>query len=523
MQSVQAERSPMPRALLLAAASGCAYALAQPSWGAWPLAFVCLVPLLRGLVARSAGERALLGWVAGSVATILSTVVPATVGSTAYFEVPIWMGIVIALTVGQVFGAATFALAAAMGGDPGRGPAVTAVVRFGCAFVVAEFVRGTLLTGLPWLFLAHALAPVPELLQSAAIGGEWMLSFWLALLNAAVVRALIANARERSRSLALAAVVAVSALALSASLDRGREGGEPTPGAVRPADPTSRPDRGWSRVLLVQPDLPNAWRGDVRRVGPALERLSTLSGSVAADIAVWPENAVSVTLPMNTELVAEAVRRPVDAPDYVLIGTPRVEGGESASLRNSAVLFGPDRRPVAHHDKVHLLPFAEYEPWPLSMVRADAASLLPGERPRVLDAGPARLGPLICFEVVFAGIARELVEDGAGILVNISNDAWFGTTGAIEQHFAAAVIRAVETRRPVLRATNTGITAAIDARGRVVGRLPAEERGVLVVDVLPGAGSTLSVRFGPWLPIACLTVLGGVALGEARRRERTAP
>ena len=148
MGALQVGRLPLRSAAGWAAASGVLYALAQPSWGVWPLAPLCLIPLLRALARQPSRTRALLGWVTGSVATLLSTVVPATVGSTAYFEVPLWMGVVIALSVGQLFGAGTFALASVLAGDPARyGPASTAG-RVSVAWVSAEFARATLLTGL---------------------------------------------------------------------------------------------------------------------------------------------------------------------------------------------------------------------------------------------------------------------------------------------------------------------------------------------------------------------------------------
>jgi len=538
MAAAQVKRLPVGSAFGWAIVAGVLYALSQPSWGAWPLAAVCLVPLLLALARQSARVRMLLGWTAGTVATLLSTVVPATVGSTAYFEIPIWMGVVIALTVGQIFGAGTFALAALLIGDPARPRPVVAAARVGVAWVSAEFVRANLLTGLPWLFLAHGLAPMPALIQSASIGGELMVSLWLAALNCAFARVVPTAGRREAAAIALAisAAVGVSALSFRFPAASLTSPAEALAGGGRSSDDVHREGEvrvsgrnraaGDIRVLLTQPNLPNAWRGDPSRVSDALERLVDLSGSSGVDVAIWPENAVNVLLPMNSALISAATRELDSLPEYIMLGTPRFDPKAPARLFNSAVLFGPERRIESFHDKVHLLPFAEYTPWPLDLALGDRTETSGGERPVVLVAGGARLGPLICYEIVFAEIARSLVHDGAELIINISNDAWFGSTGAIEQHFAAAVFRAVETRRPVLRATNTGVTAAIDSMGHVVARLPSERLDSLTVDVVPAREISPYVRFGPWLPWSCLILSfvagAGDVLGWIRRQTHPA-
>ena len=142
--------------------------------------------------------------------------------------------------------------------------------------------------------------------------------------------------------------------------------------------------------------------------------------------------------------------------------------------------------------------------------------LRPGSRPSVLIAGEAALGPLICYEMLFAGIARQLVRDGAGVLVNLSNDGYFGGSGGAEQHLTAAVLRAIELRRPVLRATSDGITVAIDQAGREIGRLPARSPGALVVDVWPQPVLSPATRVGPAISWLCLLGASLLTLAELR-------
>jgi apolipoprotein N-acyltransferase len=132
----------------------------------------------------------------------------------------------------------------------------------------------------------------------------------------------------------------------------------------------------------------------------------------------------------------------------------------------------------------------------------------------VLAAGETLLGPLICYEMLFAGIARQLVRDGAGVLVNLSNDGYFGGSGGAEQHLTAAVLRAIELRRPVLRATSDGITVAIDQAGRVVGRLEDRSPGALAVDVWPQSALSSATRAGSAVTWSCLLYASALTLVE---------
>jgi apolipoprotein N-acyltransferase len=132
-----------------------------------------------------------------------------------------------------------------------------------------------------------------------------------------------------------------------------------------------------------------------------------------------------------------------------------------------------------------------------------------------------QLGPLICYELLFANLARSLVGDGSQVLVNLSNDGWFGGSGGAEQHLTAAVLRAIEFRRPVLRSTSDGITVAVDAAGRIAGRLPERDPGVLVVDVRPSPARTLYSRVGDLVSWVALLGAGALTLGEITCFQRT--
>ncbi|MEZ4217270.1 MAG: apolipoprotein N-acyltransferase [Myxococcota bacterium] len=504
----------------LALGCGALYAAAQPGapfGSAWPLAFACGVPLVVALAGRGARERAVLGWLAGTAATCLSTVVPAAVSSTAYFGVSPWEALAIALTVGQVFGAGSMAAFAALAGPLEERSAAVAIARVAVAWTAAELLRSTLFTGLPWILLAHALTTAPALLQPAAWTGAAGLALLVAAVNGAfAVAALRGAAARRPAFAALAGVGACFAAAyLASGLADGGAGGAPRPGAVLASGTGGT---GAVHVRLVQPNARAAARASSAGVGAELDRLVALTAAGGpVDLAVWPENALRAVLPANLGLLARAWPDRATRPRALLVGAPRSDAAEPGALFNSAFSLDDAFAVEAVHDKVHLLPLGEYVPAPLRALGVSGHDTRAGEAPRVLGARDGlRIGALVCYEIAFAPLARALAHDGADVLVNVANDGWFGRTGAVEQHFASAVLRAVETGRPVLRATHTGVTAAIDAWGRVVARAPEHAATALDADVVPGGPTTAFAATGDVAgPVACAFAF---ALALAPRR-----
>jgi apolipoprotein N-acyltransferase len=379
--------------------------------------------------------------------------------------------------------------------------------------MAGELIRSFLFSGLPWMLLAYSVTPVPLLARSASLAGALFVSGWLAALNSSLLTA--ATAGRRRNSVAFTASL-VAALAAQAGLSGAGAAG---PGSIRVVGERAAGRGQGVRTLLVQGNLANADRRDPAAALRGLRSLVALSTAEPdVDLAIWPENAVSAILPFNEGLLQQVTDGAGPFPRNLLVGAPRADPANPARIQTSAVLLDSERRAVDHHDKVQLLPFAEVVPWPFSALGRGRIQPVPGARPRVLEADAAKLGPLICYEVLFPKISRSLVRDGAGVLVNLSNDSWFGTTAGLEQHLAAAVLRAIEFRRPLLRATSSGITAAIDAGGRVVARLPVGNAGTLRVDVTPGEGLTPYARSGDAVAWAALLVTAFLALRESAGR-----
>jgi apolipoprotein N-acyltransferase len=405
----------------------------------------------------------------------------------------------------------------------------------GLAFAAAEWIRATVFGGLPWLLLAYALTPVPALLALAPWGGVPLLSAWLG----AIATALLRLDRSGTRSGAAVALALLAALGLAAAIvapELGVSGASDTTlpqGAVRPLTAKAHAPRA-VRIGLVQPALPMDRWADPLHAASTVEALTNLSAEAAErvrfDLVVWPENAVQALLPANEALVRRAVSALDGRIPLLLLGAPRYDPAAPTRRFNAALLYRtlePERAVLlATHDKGKLLPWFESTPswrWLASWV-PKGAGLVAGDGPTVLRVSDhLGIGPLICYEVLFPGIARQLVRDGAGVLVNLSNDAWFGGSGGAEQHFAASILLAATHRRPLLRSTPTGVTAAIDAAGRVVSRLPPDEPGVLAVEVMPATSQPPAVVFGDAPAWFALLFASAWTLLESRRGLRGTP
>jgi apolipoprotein N-acyltransferase len=194
---------------------------------------------------------------------------------------------------------------------------------------------------------------------------------------------------------------------------------------------------------------------------------------------VWPETATPFYFgasPKLTRLVTDAVRH---TGVHLLVGSPSVQvDTDRYAYYNSAYMVAPDGRATGRYDKVHLVPFGEYVPLKALACRLWArwwprwATSRPVRKGRTLAGGHMNppIGVQICFEIIFPGLSRSLVKNGAGVLVNLTNDAWFGKSSAAYQHFSMAVFRAVENRRSLVRCANTGISGFVDPAGRILAR-----------------------------------------------------
>lgn len=372
-------------------------------------------------------------------------------------------------------------------------PAVSAL------WVAIEVTHGPL--GFAWLALGNAGIDMGVPLRLAPVTGVYGLSFIFVMMSAAI--ALVALRRSRLELLWLAALPFLTFLT-------------PMPAARH----------GQERALLVQPNISETenWTPDSvqrleeQQVSQTI-RGSMLGGDHPPRIVVWPEEPAPLYYYQDLEFheIVNRLAKSINA--FILFGT--VARAPSGAPLNSAVLVSPQGNELTRYDKVNLVPFGEFVPWPftklVNTISSEAGDFVPGKRLVVSPLDSHYIATFICYESVFPNFVRRFVRDGADALFTISNDGWFGKSAARDQHLAIVRMRAAENRRWILRAANDGVTATIDPAGRVFGRLPYYEAAVLSTNFNFISEQTVYTRFGDWFPLLCaVAALAGLVAQVSR-------
>ncbi len=259
-------------------------------------------------------------------------------------------------------------------------------------------------------------------------------------------------------------------------------------------------------ALVVQPNIDpdKQWNGLERETTE--NRLSLLSSAVQSPLVIWPELPAPLYFYEDPQFRQAAINIARHG-SYFLFGTVAYTG-EHQPL-NSAVLLKPDGSEVGRYDKIDLVPFGEFVPPVFSFVNRitqEAGDFVPGHDIKVLNAAGHRLGTFICYESAFPDLVRQFSRQGADVLINLSNDAYFGPSEAREQHLSLVRMRAVESRRYIIRSTNNGITAVIDPAGRIVKQLPSYREMAAAVRFGTVGETTFYARHGDWFAWGCLVV-----------------
>ncbi len=377
-------------------------------------------------------------------------------------------------------------------------------------WVAIELAR-TRITGFPWDLLGITQVDNIPLARVAAVTGVYGVSLELMVVNVAFAAAFLVR-RGKRKSLLLAAAAAAVLLQV----------GQWFPAPVASADHTA---------LLVQQNIPilegadwtkDYLQGTLRDL--TLISLKRTDGSQPPSLIVWPESPSPFYSndPLFRDAVGNIARQ---ANTWVLAGSlgqrnaMRSREMESA-IFNSGSLFSPQGELVARYDKVHLVPFGEYVPFRrwfsfASGLTEQVGDFTPGASRAPLQAGDPRLGVFICYESIFPDEVRQSAAQGAQVFVNISNDGWYGDSGAYAQHLRQARMRAIENSRWLLRDTNTGVTASIDPYGRVVASIPRKLRTTLLAPYGLTNVTTFYTRHGDWFAWLCAIIsLGGLVVSR---------
>lgn len=496
------------RGMLLAGLAGGLLVLAFPKADFWPVAFVALLPLLIAVRGSGWHEAAGLGFLAGLIffAGTLYWVIPTVV---RYGGLP-WVaasGILVLLAGYLALYFAGFAAGVAVLRQSGA----VFVLSTAGLWVTFELLRSHLLTGFPWNLLGHSQYRNLPLIQIAAVTGVYGISFVVAGVNAAIADALVAHHgwSMRVRSLASAGLLVGGALAFGSV-----NNSQIAPPAIR--------------VALLQGNIAQEmkWdRGFQDETVRVYQDLTLAQSGFRPDLIIWPETAVPFFLRRDPRLSRiERLADKIGAP--LLVGAPDWDGGSPPRYTVSAFLIAPENGISRKYEKIHLVPFGEYIPlrrilfFVNKLAQGAIGDFAPGAEFTVFSVAAGRFGVTISYEVYFPAEVRRFIQNGAEFLVNITNDAWYGRSAAPYQHMAMAVFRAVENRRYLVRAANTGISAVVAPDGQIIASSGLFERTALKATIAANSALTLYTRYGDifgWSVTAGIAFAVLIALARLRK------
>ena len=432
---------------------------------------------------------------------------PAPMAATAVVLLSLYLG---------AFGALAATLARRLAGaDASTGNDLGMALLFAGCWTLGELARGYLLTGFPWLSIGYAhLGGV--LHHFAPTLGVYGVGSFAALTAFGLALVVINFGRRRSVLVGLALVVLPAALALGlAGINWVQPSGEPF------------------RARLLQGNIAQDMKFDPARTRATMKTYVDMVQAGSADLTVLPETAWTVPWRVTPPEIAERLRGYAAAGNTLVIGMPLEVGAPGAAaqgrrIANSVAVIGSDGQVISHYDKRHLVPFGEFVPamfgWFVRMMDIPLGDFARGSSAQAeLLLRDQRIGFNVCFEDLFGEELAVQVRAGATVLVNVSNLAWFGESHALDQHLSIARMRALELGRPMLRATNTGVTAVIGSDGEVMAKLPNSIRAVLEAKVQGFDGLTPYARYAnlPALALALFLVATGAGLcSRGRRRTR---
>ncbi len=477
----------LPASALAAFATGSVAVLAMPPFGLWPvmLAAVAVLYILHSRSIRPL-HSGVLGWAYGF----------------GYFVFGLyWIGNAL-LVDGNEF---SWAWPLAVAGLPVvlafypaaalyaakrffSGQVLSTLLAFSAILSLSEWLRGNLFTGFPWNLSAYAWKDALPIVQIVSVGGVYFLSFLTVFWGASIGFVLLRDAGRAARLVVF--IISMASLAATFGFGAARLAG------------ADRQQVSGLNVQIVQPSIPQAEKWQQEKIWDHFNTLVAMSypqdnsdGDEAVTFIVWPETAISMTM-LNVPEARSLLETALSAhlgPAYLLTGALRIEPGESGEpdYANSLVILDKNLEIAGYYDKAHLVPFGEYIPFrklvPFGPV-ASFSDMIAGSGPKRLTVGEGySISPIVCYEVIFPGkiTSRSNSDILPHIIVNVTNDAWYGDSTGPQQHFNMALFRAVEEGVSVIRAANNGISGIIDPYGMVITRIPLNHRGSTMVTNVP--------------------------------------
>ncbi len=514
--------APLLSALLLGILSAFGFA----PMGLWPLtllAFAFLYLLLSK--AETLRRAAAIGWLFGlgdfvlgldwiAKAFTYQAAIPAWLGWVAVVALSLYLAVFPMLATASAWWATRRV----------RGGAVSLTLFLGASWAASEWLRGTIFTGFPWNPVSVTIIDLPFALVARTVG-TYALS-GLVVASTGFVLILATRPREaltRRTILSAANIPALIGLAILVGLYT-------TPALLQRFSPPAPPSMPSGPVAqVVQPDIGQGERWSPQLMQRHLTRLQALSGAPGASprLVLWPESAIEGDV--QEDPAARIQLAAMLGPHDVLLGggeaAIRNAAGEEIAARNAIFAIGAGGALLGRYDKAHLVPYGEYLPMRPILSRIGIARLVPGDIDFLPGPGPqtmtlpgfGKVGLQLCYEMVFSG---HVVDESnrPAFVFNPSNDAWFGRSGP-PQHLAQARLRAIEEGMPVVRATPTGISAIVDADGRVLKSLPQGSMGMMALPLPTALPATLFAHLGNWAVLLIALLLGGLAFAARTYKE----
>ncbi len=509
----------------LVIASGLALALAFPKSDVSLLAWVAFVPFFYAVEGEPLKNVFWWGWLQG-LACYVGSLYWVVITLNEFAGVNFFLSLIPMLLLAGVVGIFT-AVSMWTGEFTARRLRVPIVITMPIAWAAVELVRTYFPIGFPWNLLGETQYRNVELIQFAEFTGTYGISALIIFFNVVIFIVLLRRGSRRLQTLSLSILTGVMIAAIVF-------------GNWRIHELKSIKPEGSFRVAMVQGNIPQTVKWDPNALAPTFKIYSDQSAQGAkqgADLIVWPEAAATFLFQPDDRyppaVADDAAYRDAllklarDLGKPILFGAPAlvVRDDRVAGFANRAYLVSAQGEVTAWYDKIQLVPFGEYVPFRavlgyfVDRIVHGMGDMVPGEQQTLFNLNGAKLSVLICYESIFPDLARRSVKEGADVMVNITNDAWYGTSSAPYQLLAMAAMRSVETKVPMIRAANTGISAIILDDGTITATTPLFKRGTELEDISWRPVRTLYTIVGDLFAEICL-LLTALALIWGWRRPR---
>jgi len=495
------------RKIILAVSSGLLLTGSFPSHGISWISWIALVPLLISLRNLSLQNGFRIGLLAG-LAHNLTLVYWLAYTMKTYGDLPLFISIPVLFLLSFYLSLYTAVFSIALTGLCKK-PLACAIMA-PVLWVSLEYLRSFLFTGLPWEFIGYSQFNNLHLIQISDIFGVYGVSFVIVLLNAALFMTCLWLSGRNWQNVNITKGIAggsilVAAIVVGTVLLYGRWSINSVDEIVSTSSSV--------KIAVVQGNIAQSMKWDPKFQNATVKKYVRLSFTARAkkpDLVVWPETAAPFYYLYNPRLTREIQKGIIETGSDFLIGSPSfVRKDKSIDYYNSAYLIKADGTIQGKYDKAHLVPFGEYVPYRkwlpfVGKMVAHVGDFKEGEEGKTIKWGDDNLGIQICYEIIFPTLSRKMVKNNATLIINITNDAWYGRSSAPYQHFSMSVFRAVENKRSLIRSANTGISGFVDPAGRIVASTDIFKEEVLTASMPRLHKKTIYTRFGDIFAMICL-------------------